>query len=256
MDAEVVGYLTECCKIRNGEGPTQIQVKVWEDILEDKSSEEIIFAIRQAMKTTYGRLTPDKVFSCFKSRHPNPEQAWNMIPKSEWDAGYISQQMSEAMGACQDSIDRGDLIGARMAFIETYKELIRDDPEPRFFLSRSSHPDFNIKNQKNNEALENARAKKIISEKEYIKICYNKEPSINNVLSLTDKTMEEYEEEVLNIKNDKIIFDKVDLKDKLEKLRNSLNENTREVYPYARRMPSLDSGNWRGAGESRGNQSV
>jgi hypothetical protein len=56
--------------------------------------------------------------------HMDAEEAWNRIPKFESDAGYISNEMSEAYGACADSVERGDMIGARVCFIEVYKKLI------------------------------------------------------------------------------------------------------------------------------------
>jgi hypothetical protein len=159
MEADVKGYLSECLKMRNGEALNSIQSMIWADVIGDRSSHEIIEAITLAIKTTTGRLTPDKVFSCFKSEHPSPEAAWNAIPKSEDESAYLSQEMLQAMSACQDSLDRGDFIAARMAFIETYKTLINNNNKPVFYLSRSNHENAFVRESNDNHALEEAESK-------------------------------------------------------------------------------------------------
>jgi len=56
-----------------------------------------------------------------RSPYPSPEEAWNMTPKTESESGWLCEQTAAALGACQDSLDAGDRIGARMAFLECYK---------------------------------------------------------------------------------------------------------------------------------------
>jgi hypothetical protein len=56
--------------------------------------------------------------------HLAPEEAWNRLPKTESESGYVTHEMSLSRGACQDSIDRGDLVGARMAYIESYRKAV------------------------------------------------------------------------------------------------------------------------------------
>jgi len=57
--------------------------------------------------------------------HPDPETAWNIAPKSEAETAWVTQEMLAALAACQNSLDRGDFIGARVAFLETYKQQLQ-----------------------------------------------------------------------------------------------------------------------------------
>ena len=72
-----------------------------------------------------------------QSPWPSPEVAWNMTPKSEDESGWLCEETAAALGACQDSLNRGDEIGARMAFIEAYKQLPKTGA-PRWWISEGS----------------------------------------------------------------------------------------------------------------------
>ncbi len=70
------------------------------------------------------------------------EEAWGQAPKSEYDAGYVTDEIMQAWGVASDALNRGDQIGARMAFKEKYTALIReakrDGRKPRYWYSGSS----------------------------------------------------------------------------------------------------------------------
>ena len=91
-----------------------------------------------------------------------PEQAWNHFPKSESDAEYITQEMASAFGACLDSIQRGDFIAARLAFIECYKSEIAKaqfaGKPPKYFFSGATNLHYtarlDLKIEKTMEAAE------------------------------------------------------------------------------------------------------
>lgn len=60
--------------------------------------------------------------------HPLPEEAWNYAPKTEMEGGYVTEQMMAAIASAQSSLDVGNLISARVAFLETYRremEMVR-----------------------------------------------------------------------------------------------------------------------------------
>lgn len=93
--------------------------------------------------------------------HPKTEQAWNAIPKSERDGGWVTDQMITAYGRCQDSLSRGDHIAARMCFNESYGDLMHACETMRIpakfwwsgpaGLSRDEH--LQLKQQKTLEAV-------------------------------------------------------------------------------------------------------
>jgi len=64
--------------------------------------------------------------------HPKPEDAWNAAQKDEYTEGaYMSQEMLNAVIAADDSIQRGDMIGARKCFLEVYADNVRESKRER-----------------------------------------------------------------------------------------------------------------------------
>lgn len=104
------------------------QIRMWWDDLEAYPFAAVEQAFRQYRKTNSKRPTPAGVLEFLPDLlgHPSPEEAWNRLPKSEYDAGYVTSEMMQAMGACGDSLERGDTIGARMAFLEAYRHAIAE----------------------------------------------------------------------------------------------------------------------------------
>lgn len=113
--------------------------------------------IRKSMPDTSGWLSP--------------EEAWGALPKTEYDGGYITQQIMSA--APFDALDRGDLIGGRMAFLETYKKLVTNakaaGESPAYFYSAPSMGSYEAKQDNKEQSLLLAKDKKWISETTYQK---------------------------------------------------------------------------------------
>lgn len=107
-----------------GKPPGADLVQVWWDVCAEVPLAEFKAAAAQHVAECRFTPTPADILDrcpCRNLGHPDPETAWNLVPKSETDTAYVTAQMMAGLAACQDSLDRGDLIGARMAFIETYK---------------------------------------------------------------------------------------------------------------------------------------
>jgi len=91
------------------------------------------------------------------AKWPSPEAAWNMAPKSEAESAWMCQETATALAACQDSIDRGDLIGARKAFLETYTaELRHVRGEPQWWISEASVGEHQARMEAKAKLLESA----------------------------------------------------------------------------------------------------
>ena len=76
-----------------------------------------------------------------KSAWPTPEEAWNQVPKSELDSAWVFPEMLAALSAAQDSLDAGDRIGARKAFLQVYeREVQGKEGEPGWFISAGICP--------------------------------------------------------------------------------------------------------------------
>jgi hypothetical protein len=91
------------------------------------------------------------------AKWPEPEQAWNMAPKSEAESAWMCQEIATALASCQDSIDRGDLIGARKAFLESYQAQLKHvRGEPQWWISEASIGDHQSRVEAKAKLLESA----------------------------------------------------------------------------------------------------
>ena len=99
---------------------------LWFRLLEHCSMSEVTQAITRHVRQSKFPPTPHDILEIVSERlgYPSPEEAWNRLPKDERDGGYVNQQMMDGLSACSDSLERGDMIGARMAFIESYKKSV------------------------------------------------------------------------------------------------------------------------------------
>jgi hypothetical protein len=71
---------------------------------------------------------------------PGPEEAWGMCPKDEDVTAWVFPEMISAYVACQWQREAGDMIGARMAFIEAYKrETAYARGLPAWFISDANN---------------------------------------------------------------------------------------------------------------------
>lgn len=70
------------------------------------------------------KLTLADVIQRLEDGRPGAEEAWALMPKSEEDAGCVTEEMSVAWGAAS-ALFVDDRIAARMAFKETYERETR-----------------------------------------------------------------------------------------------------------------------------------
>ena len=101
-------------------------VKIWIGQLGIYTIEAIEGAFNAYWRTAKGIPLPADILKFLPDPlgHVGPEEAWNHIPKSESDGGYVTDQMMAARTAAIGSIERGDMIGARMAFVEAYRQQV------------------------------------------------------------------------------------------------------------------------------------
>ena len=101
-------------------------LQVWWQMMQPLTVEQFSEACRQHMLSS---KFPPRVLDILelanKGAWPTPDEAWNKFPKTECEAGWTCPEMDAAFGACVDSLDRGDMIAARMAFIGVYEREIQ-----------------------------------------------------------------------------------------------------------------------------------
>lgn len=85
----------------------------------------VLPALTRCRRELKGRLTIADVITRIDDGRPGPEEAWAMIPQTEAQSVVWTSEMSQAFGAAYPLIRDGETIQARMAFLESYRELVR-----------------------------------------------------------------------------------------------------------------------------------
>lgn len=114
--------------------PEKQAVEVWWGCFVEDPMEDVRRAFGQAIRESTEFLNPGSVrkYMPDRSGHPNPEEAWNVAQKDEYTEGaYMTQEMLGAICAANDSIERGDLIGARRCFIDVYTQKVQESKRER-----------------------------------------------------------------------------------------------------------------------------
>lgn len=84
---------------------------------------QVMAALTKCRRELKGRLTIADVISRLEDGRPGPEVAWAMIPHDEATSVVWTTEMAQAFGVCNNQIQDGDTIQARMSFLEEYKRL-------------------------------------------------------------------------------------------------------------------------------------
>lgn len=88
--------------------------------------DQVLSALDRCRRELRGRLTIADVLTRLQDGRPGPEEAWAMLPKDEAASCFWTDEMREASAVAQPLIDEGELIPARMAFLERYRALVQD----------------------------------------------------------------------------------------------------------------------------------
>ena len=85
---------------------------------------QVLAALVRCRRECKGRLTLADVITRLDDGRPGPEEAWAAVSHlTEADTVVWTYEMQQAHGKVTDLIDAGELIPARMAFLERYKYL-------------------------------------------------------------------------------------------------------------------------------------
>lgn len=166
---EFRNIVEQACLMANGEKPNATGIMLWYNAFSDHDLEDIKIAFSKALLESSGRLVFSKVHKFLKSKtgHPTPEQAWNHVPKSEHESAYVTDEIMQALASCSDSLDRGDHVAARMAFIETYKQVINQtNTEPKWWFSAATGFDYENSLAQKEQALLTMGAKGWLTQQE------------------------------------------------------------------------------------------
>lgn len=82
---------------------------------------QVLGALVKCRRELKGRLRISDVIDRLDDGRPEANEAWAMIPKDESGTVVWTREMAEAFGVAFSLMVDGDMVAARMAFIEAYK---------------------------------------------------------------------------------------------------------------------------------------
>lgn len=124
---EAVAVTAELC----GRVFTAPAAKVFVDDLSGFPEPAVLAALRRCRREVRGVLTVQDVVSRIDDGRPGPQEAWAMMPVSEADSIVWSDEMAEAYRVAAPLIADGEMVAARMAFLETYTKAINEARDQR-----------------------------------------------------------------------------------------------------------------------------
>ena len=99
----------------------------------------VMTSLSRCRRELRARLTLADILSRLDDGRPGPQEAWAMIPQDEAVTAVMTDEMAAAWGIANGLIRSGELVAARMAFIEIYQREVtraREEHRPvRWFAS-------------------------------------------------------------------------------------------------------------------------
>jgi hypothetical protein len=88
-------------------------------------------ALKRCCRELRGRLTLAEVLLRIEDGRPTPEEAWALVPKDEAASAVMTAEMADAFRTAYAMVAAGELIPARMAFLERYRALVQQARDAR-----------------------------------------------------------------------------------------------------------------------------
>lgn len=103
----------------------------------------VLAALMRCCRELKGRLTLADIISRIDDGRPDPEGAWASIPKDEDGSVVWTTEMREAWAAAYPLIRDGELVPARMAFLERYRVVVQQARDARLPVEWEFSPGTN-----------------------------------------------------------------------------------------------------------------
>jgi hypothetical protein len=81
----------------------------------------VLAALRRCMREVKGKFTLADVIQRIDDGRPTPEVAWSMVPKDEGASVCWTTEMRDAYALAHSLVKQGELVQARVAFLEAYR---------------------------------------------------------------------------------------------------------------------------------------
>lgn len=127
--ARDLSVTSEICGVEMSDAAARVLV----DELGQYEPRAVHGALARCRRELTGRLTLAAIIERLDDGRPGAEEAWALLPKTEDDSAVISSDMRVAMGPALALLGDGEVIAARMAFLELYRRRVamaRAEHEP------------------------------------------------------------------------------------------------------------------------------
>lgn len=104
---------------------SKIAARVMAEDLARYPEPQVIEALTRCRRELKGRLTIADVLTRIDDGRPDAEEAWALMPKDEDSSVVWTDEMARAYGAAYPLIRSDEMIPARMAFLERYRNEVR-----------------------------------------------------------------------------------------------------------------------------------
>lgn len=151
-------------------------LKIWWQVLKPYTLEQVWQALSHHVTASVYAPKPADVVSYIQQGdgRPDPEEAWSIaLEAADENATVVwTDEIAEAKSAADTALANRDRVGARMAFLETYRSLInkareRHEP-PRWWLSPGQDPERRaeaVREAYEKERITQEKAEKLLPER-------------------------------------------------------------------------------------------
>lgn len=120
MNTKILEALAVTCAVTNTEMP-EAAVRVMTSDLGAYPEEAVLTALVRCRRELTGRLTLAAVIERIDDGRPGPEEAWAASPRSEGESTVWTEEWATAYFVALPHLQDGDMVAARMAFLERYR---------------------------------------------------------------------------------------------------------------------------------------
>lgn len=124
VSREVVKALIATVELCGAAALSDVAQALMEADLEQYPETSVLMALARCRKELRGRLTLADIIERIDDGRPAPEEAWSAVSgATEATTLVLTEEMQQALAVAWPQMAAGDLVPARMAFLETYRKM-------------------------------------------------------------------------------------------------------------------------------------
>ena len=123
--AQFIKVLVACLDTYGRERSDTVMA-LWWKLLQPYPADQVEEALANHMRTNRFAPVPADIIGRLQANdgRPTPEEAWAMVPRSEYESVFWTEEMAQAYGIAAGLLEHGDQVAARKAFIDRYESLV------------------------------------------------------------------------------------------------------------------------------------